>query len=341
MKAICILSALFVFSIAACSESSNTTPTAAGEDAPPSDMQTPSEEEKSCSSETTPPTEEESDSPRQAREAPDKFEDKWLVVEAHSSGWLLEGKVINDRSMQRAMGEWSKYTNPEYEITGRDEDGISQNTVVFRSKADVSANKLFEFLERMVESRMYKCCAQLILDGGSIVRSNIELPLDEGLFSDNDSRPIEIRTGLLVSNSDSQVRYAFSFDQKGWNTIKNGVNKQSRKFGSVEYNKLVDSLVDAIRKHDGETKRKVTEIEVGIASEKNGDHPSWGFLFAVLDAANQAKPTWAIFFHYNDALQQYGVKKTPWKGPAKEHRKGIYIPPEPEMEMEEEVEFED
>ncbi|MCF6227608.1 MAG: biopolymer transporter ExbD [Planctomycetes bacterium] len=81
-------------------------------------------------------------------------------------GIFCKGAALpkTDKELKAILIEESKVEDPDRELTGRDENNISQNMIIIRCDARCPAGQFAKILEIMVEARLYKIKIAILKD---------------------------------------------------------------------------------------------------------------------------------------------------------------------------------
>ncbi|MDC1142723.1 hypothetical protein OAU50_06500 [Planctomycetota bacterium] len=224
------------------------------------------------------------DKPMRPEAAP--HEDTWLKVVGTESGWSVKSKDYDNYELRELLIEWSKAVNSKHSISGRDENDISQNHVVFEMPAEEPSGQFFVFLELLVEARIYRTVLYLELADGSLFRQECKLPLDEGRGGGFDG---PVASGVRISSTKVAAKLEVNFNQAGWE-IAEKCSFNAPTITSIEkYQTTVKSMTDGLDTHLGSIKERVEVVVFGIHREANREFPNWSYFFAAMNAINETK----------------------------------------------------
>jgi hypothetical protein len=212
----------------------------------------------------------------------------WMHVTHKAEGrWHFFGKEKTDDELQAALQVYSKINKKSEGLTGRDNDDISHNPVVFAFESDAPAAKvMFDCAVHMVGARMYKIYVELHLGSDDSHRCKAFLPLDEGLpVFGEPAKPQPIVVSVRPRVNGEFVEYqVYDFDKESWQLIPGSRLKVHEKYTASTLNEIRNALQDGLKEMDNAVDGKLAGIEVEI---KQMPELTWGYLFPLLECVER------------------------------------------------------
>lgn len=263
---------------------------------------------------------------------------EWLKIGASGSqgavSWTLDGEATDLESLEKLLDAYGDLTDQPAGLSGRDEEGISENPLVFSAGPEVTSQAFGIMLELMVSARIYKVVVELAVPGQPTRRLWSQLPVDRGLDSGSFVPPPPPMPGespemipsprfwmltMLVVRDADNYQYQSGMDAAGRmshpetkfqmaDLLKDGWNE-------TLYTEMRETLSKVILKRQGTGQQAVKRLEIGLTSSSETDavYSQWAAVFLLMNAvevANYAddrgdRPELTTTFKFTDALGKY------------------------------------
>lgn len=266
---------------------------------------------------------------------------EWLKIGASGSqgavSWKVNGDASDLESMEKLLDAYGDLKDQPAGLSGRDEEGISENPLLFSAGPQVSSQAFGMLLEMMVSARIYRVAVELAVPGQPVRRLWSQLPVDRGLDDGSyvpspDSLPrmpgeapdmsplnrYSMLTMLVVRDADS-YQYQSGIDAAARmshpetkfqmaDLLKDGWNE-------TLYTDMRETLSKLILKRQGPGPQALKRLEIGLTSsiEPDAVYSQWAAVFLLMNAvevANYAtdrgdRPELITTFRFTDALAKY------------------------------------